>query len=58
MFDRDKGGWGDVKLRNNSVSFDLGPGLGELLRITGVESPWSTYGQGREDLVTRLSKVH
>ena len=39
MFNRDKGGWGDVKLRNNSVSFDLGPGLGELLRITGVESP-------------------
>ena len=39
MFNRDKGGWGNVNLRNNSVSFDLGPGLGELLRITGVESP-------------------
>jgi hypothetical protein len=38
MFNRAKGGWIDMKPKGNSVSFDLGAGLGELLRITGVKS--------------------
>ncbi len=38
MFDRAKGGWKPLKLDGSKVSFDLGPGLGELLKITGAAS--------------------
>ena len=38
MFNRAEGGWENLTVRDRSVSFSLGPGLGELLRITGVAS--------------------
>jgi len=38
MFDRAKGGWKPLELNETSVSFHLGAGCGELLKITGVAS--------------------
>jgi hypothetical protein len=38
MFNRADSGWKKLEVQDGSFSFDLGPGLGELLRITGVAS--------------------
>jgi len=38
MFGREKGGWKPLEIRDTSVTFELGPGAGELLKITGVDS--------------------
>ena len=38
MFDRAVGQWKILPLLDQSVSFELGPGLGDLLRITKAVS--------------------
>jgi len=38
MFNRAKGGWQSLEVHGISVSFDLTPGAGELLKITGAAS--------------------
>jgi hypothetical protein len=38
MFNRVTGDWINIRPKSNHVSFDLGAGSGELLKITGVDS--------------------